>query len=64
MCDNTAYVKELACIADKMESAEKGIPYTGAKEHYILDIDNKDLCEEIIGILEPVTPLPQKRKRK
>lgn len=64
VCDNTAYVKELPCIADKMANAEKGFPYTGAKEHYILDVDDAGLCEEVISILEPVTPLPKKRKRK
>lgn len=64
VCDNTVFVKQLACIADKLENAEIGIPYTGAKEHYILDIDNMELSKNIIRTLEPVTPLPKPRKKK
>ena len=64
VCDNTVYVKRLDCIADKMEKAEMGIPYDGAKERYILDIDNSDFSKEIIRILEPVTEFPKPKKTK
>jgi len=64
VCDNTVYVKKLGCIAEKMEQAATGIPYQGAKEHYILDIDNGAFSREIVSILEPVTPLPKPRKKK
>lgn len=63
VCDNTVFVKQLDCIADKMLNAEKGSPYEGAKEHYILDIDNADLSKEIVMELEKVTPLPKPRKK-
>jgi len=64
VCDNTVFVKQLDCIADDMRHAEKGFPYNGAKEHYILDIENAEFSKHIIGILEPVTPLPKPRKKK
>jgi len=66
VCDSTVYVKKLDCIADKMESvnAEKGMPYKGAKEYYILDIDDQEFAKEIISILEPITPLPRPKKKK
>ncbi len=64
VCDNIVYVKELECINEKMKQAEKGFPYSGAKEHYILDIDDADFAKEIILILEPVTPLPKPKKKK
>lgn len=64
VCDNTVYVKKLDCIAEKMKRASVGIPYPGAKEHYILDIDDTDLSYEIIRILEPLTPLPKPKKIK
>ncbi|WP_099468816.1 TfoX/Sxy family protein [Konateibacter massiliensis] len=64
VCDNTVYVKLLDCISEKMQEASKGVPYQGAKEHYILDIDNSDFSKEIIAIIEPVTPLPKSRKKK
>ena len=64
VCDNIVFVKELDCIADKMQDAEKGFPYDGAKEHYILDIDDAESAKEIICTLEPVTPLPKPKKRR
>lgn len=64
VCDNTVFVKILDCITDKMEKAEKGMPYQGAKEHYILDIEDADFSREIISILESVTPLPKPKKKK
>jgi TfoX/Sxy family transcriptional regulator of competence genes len=62
VCDNIVYVKILDCIAEYMINAEKGYPYNGAKEHYILDIDNKELSIVIINELEKVIPIPKPRK--
>ena len=64
VCDNTVYVKQLDCIAQKMEAADKGFPYNGSKEHYILDIENSEFSKEIISVLEPVTPIPKPKKKK
>ena len=64
VCDNTVFVKVLDCINEKMREAEKGFPYQGAKEHYILDIDNSEFSKEVITLLEPVIPLPKPRKKK
>lgn len=64
VCDNTVFVKKLDCIADKMKNAETGFPYKGAKEHYILDIENAELSKEIVAILESVTPIPKPKKKK
>ena len=64
VCDNTVFVKQLDCLSGEMKNAEKGFPYNGAKEHYILDIENAEFSRKIVGILEPVTPLPKPRKKK
>lgn len=64
VCDNTAFVKELDCIKEIMESAEKGYPYKGAKEHYVLDIDNSEVCKAVVTEIEKVTALPKTKKRK
>lgn len=64
VCDNTVFVKELDCIARQMRDAEKGIPYGGAKEHYILEIDHAPFSREIVTILEANTPLPKPRAKK
>jgi hypothetical protein len=43
---------------------ERGFPYKGAKEHFIVDVDNRDLLHTIIQELEKVTPVPVKKKPK
>lgn len=63
VCDNTVFVKKLDCITEEMKSAETGCPYTGAKEHYILDIEDRELCERVISLLEKETPLPEPKKK-
>lgn len=64
VCDNVPFVKKLDCIKDKMQNAETGCPYNGAKEHYVLDIDNSEFCKSIIIELEKVTPIPKSKKKK
>ncbi len=64
VCDNTVYVKKLDCIADTMRGSAVGTPYTGAKEHYVLDIDNAAFSREIVTLIEPVTALPKPKKKK
>jgi TfoX/Sxy family transcriptional regulator of competence genes len=64
VCDNTVFVKILPCLAELMQDAERGFPYEGAKEHYILDIDDTELAEAVVAVLEPITPFPKPRKRK
>lgn len=63
VCDDTVFVKKHETIQDLMLDAETGIPYKGAKEHYILDIDNADFSKKVVLELEKVTPLPKKRKK-
>ncbi len=64
VCDNTVYVKMLDVISELMQNAETGFPYEGAKEHYILDIDDIELSRKIVTELEKTTPVPKKKKAK
>ena len=64
VCDNAVFVKVLPCLDETMREADKGFPYDGAKEHYILDIDNAEFSKKVIAILEPVTPIPKPKKRR
>jgi TfoX/Sxy family transcriptional regulator of competence genes len=64
ICDNTVYVKMLPIIEKEMNDAEIGIPYKGAKPHYILDIDNRTFSLKIVKLLEEVTPIPKPSKKK
>ena len=62
VCDNTVYVKKLPQIEHLMCAADCGYPYDGAKECYILDVENTDLLSSLIPVLEEVTSLPKKKK--
>lgn len=62
-CDNICYVKIIPEIFDLMTDAERGFPYQGAKEHYILDIDHRKEALEVVKILRDVLPYPKKRKK-
>jgi hypothetical protein len=64
VCDDTVFTKILPELDALMATADKGFPYDGAQEHYILDIDNAELVQEAVGVLLPITPLPKPRKKK
>ena len=46
-----------------MKNSGVGYPYKGAKEHYILDIDNEELSKKVVQLLESVTELPKKKNK-
>ena len=64
VCDDTVYVKKLDALGELMRNAPLGMPYNGAKEHYILDIGDEKLTRSVIDVLEPITPIPAPRKKK
>jgi TfoX/Sxy family transcriptional regulator of competence genes len=64
VCNNTVYVKMRDEIAEYMTEAETAVPYPGGKPHYIFDVENRDLVEKVVPILEDITPLPKKKKKK
>jgi TfoX/Sxy family transcriptional regulator of competence genes len=64
VCDNTAFVKMLDCIKPLMEDAETGFPYKGAKEHYIVNVDNREHFTEVATVLEKNLPTPKKKKKR
>ncbi len=63
VCDNISYIKKLDNLSELMKDASKGFPYDGAKEHYILDIDNKELSKLVVKEVEKVTKVPKKRTK-
>ena len=64
VCDNTVFIKCLPAVEPLMQGAQRGVPYGGSREHWILDIDDAELTRAAIAALLPVTPLPKKRSRK
>lgn len=64
VCDNVAYVKMLPEISQLIREAEVGVPYDGAKPHYILDVEHKDFLLKVVRVLEQVLPYPKKKHSK
>ncbi|MDR1358032.1 MAG: hypothetical protein LBJ48_01555 [Coriobacteriales bacterium] len=64
VCDDTVFVKHLSALDVLTDRFGRGFPYDGAKEHYAVDVDDRDLLCKVIGILEPITPVPKPRKTK
>lgn len=63
VCDNTVYAKMLGSLKELLSDAETGYPFDGAREHYILDVENYELFNEALGILERELPFAKKKKR-
>lgn len=40
------------------------MPYDSAKEHYILDIEDRELTAKAVEILEQITPVPKRKPRR
>jgi len=64
VCDNTIYVKMLPSLEGFMRNAGKGHPYKGAKEHYILDVEDAENAKTVAGITAQNTLLPKKKQVK
>ena len=63
LCDNTVFVKKLPVLSEMLANAPCGCPYEGAKEHYILDVEDRDLTERVLTLAEADTPVPKPRKK-
>ena len=64
VCDNTVFVKKLPEIAELMHDAPCASPYDGAKEHYMLDVEDGARMERLIPVLAAAAPLPKPKKKK
>jgi hypothetical protein len=47
-----------------MARAEKGVPYQGAKEHHILDIDDAEFSKKVVSVMGPYIPFPKPREKR
>lgn len=64
VCDNTVYIKMLDEIKEFMINADTGYPYDGAKEHYILDVEDYEVTSKVIPVLERVISVPKRKTKK
>ena len=63
VCNDTVFVKKLPCLEELLGRNPVGNPYEGAKEHYVLDPDDRETLRRAAVLAEEVTPLPKKRKK-
>ena len=63
LCDNTVFVKKLPVLDEIMANSPCGCPYEGAKESYLLDIEDRDLTERVLTLAEAATSVPKPRKK-
>ena len=54
LCDECVFVKQYKILESLLAHSQKAKPYPGAKEWYIIDIDSKELLQEIITTLAPI----------
>ncbi len=64
VCDNMVFVKIKEKVAPLFEGANTGVPYVGAKPHFILDIEDRALVKEVVDILVKITPAKVKKIKK
>ena len=61
-CDELCFIQQHPSIAEMMKSAEVGVPYSGAKPRYILDIDHASHACRIVATLWEYLPYPKKKQ--
>ena len=58
------HLKQLEVLSDLLGENEIGMPYDGAKPHYIIDADDREQLQAVVTLLEPLTALLKKRRKK
>lgn len=64
ICDDRPMVKMLPCLEELLRGRPVQPPYEGAKDHYLLDPDDRDTLREAVRLAEEATPLPKKKAPK
>lgn len=65
ICDNQLYVKILPASGELESVCEKGEPYRGAREYYVVEEDQLTQLGQLpILLLDIAESLPEKKKKK
>ncbi|RAX57913.1 hypothetical protein CCZ01_04600 [Helicobacter monodelphidis] len=64
LCNDTLFVKKYEVLEKILSQNELGFAYDGAKEGYILDIENLEVLGSVIKILIPLLPVPKRKTKK
>ena len=59
ICDNSVFIKKLECLSSF--DLPCGVPYEGAKEHYVLPIDDRECVLSACRAALPFLTVPRKR---
>lgn len=61
LCDNTTYIKKATCLEVILANCHTGVPYPGAKEHYILDGQPVQQIHDAVTALWHTLPEPRRK---
>lgn len=61
VCDDRPMVKMLPILEPLLKDSPTAPPYEGAKDHYVLDPDDRETLREAVRLAEEVTPVPRKK---
>ena len=61
--DDRFLVKPTKSAVAMMPDAERELPYEGAKEMLLADVDNREFLEELLEAMYPELPAPKKKKK-
>lgn len=58
--DDRFLVKAVPAVKTLMPDARREVPYEGAREMVLVDIDNRDLLTELLNVMYSELPAPKK----
>lgn len=64
VCNNTAFVKRIECVASLLASAEARAPFPGAKDFVVLDVEDTALMHDVLLALDLHKPMPKPKRRR
>lgn len=64
VCDDRPLVKMLPVLEPLLKGRPTAPPYEGAKDHYVLDPDDRETLRQVVRLAAEVTPVPKKRNKK
>ena len=61
ICDDIVFIRKWENIEELCRDCATGVPYHNAKEHYVLDPDDKDFLIKVVTEAEKVAQVPKKK---
>ncbi|MBO8459879.1 MAG: transcriptional regulator [Bacteroidetes bacterium] len=57
VCDNQVFVKDFPLLKSVLVNVSMASPYPGAKMHYLLDADDRDMLRLVVVTILPIVPV-------